>query len=154
MGDLAQRRFRRRLRALCRLHRDQSKLAKPCQEQPANAQVQAYFSQYPPLSAKGRFALARVMLASGNRKDAEALVREAWRYDSFSQEVENRVVEAFGNVLTSADHKARMDRRLYEKDDTEAGVRAAARLGGNEPLIAKARIEMLAAQTSSARQWP
>ncbi|MEA2981477.1 MAG: soluble lytic murein transglycosylase [Alphaproteobacteria bacterium] len=114
------------------------------QEQPSNAQVQAYFSQYPPLSAKGRFALARVMLASGNRKDAEALVREAWRYDSFSQEVENRVVEAFGNVLTSADHKARMDRRLYEKDDTEAGVRAAARLGGNEPLIAKARIEMLA----------
>ena len=30
------------------------------QEQPSNAQVQAYFSQYPPLSAKGRFALARV----------------------------------------------------------------------------------------------
>ena len=46
-------------------------------------------------------------------------------------------------MLTNADHKARMDRRLYEKDDTEAGLRAAARLGGNEPLIAKARIAML-----------
>ena len=33
-----------------------------------------------------------------------------------------------------------MDRRLYEKDDTEAGLRAAQRLGGNEPAIAKARI--------------
>ena len=53
------------------------------------------------------------------------------------------------SMLTSADHKARMDRRLYEKDDTEAGLRAAARLGGNEPLIAKARIAML---TKGAQQ--
>ena len=113
------------------------------QDQPSNAQVQAYFSQYPPLSAKGRFALARALLASGNRKDAEALVREAWRYDGFSQDVESRVLDTFGEFLTNADHKARMDRRLYEKDDTEAGLRAAARLGGNEPLIAKARIAML-----------
>ena len=83
------------------------------------------------------------MLAAGNRKDAEGVVREAWRYDGFSQDVESRVVETFGEFLTNADHKARMDRRLYEKDDTEAGLRAAARLGGNEILIAKARISML-----------
>ena len=37
---------------------------------------------------------ARALLAAGNRKDAEALVREAWRYDGFSQDVENRVIEA------------------------------------------------------------
>ncbi len=112
-------------------------------DKPADAQLQAYFSQYPPLSAKGRFALAKALLASSNRKDAEALVREAWRYDSFSQDVETRVTDTFGEFLTRADHKARMDRRLYEKDDTEAGVRAAARLGGHESLIAKARIAML-----------
>jgi soluble lytic murein transglycosylase len=113
------------------------------QDQPPNAAVQAYFSQYPPLSAKGRFAYARALLASGDRKSAEGQVRDAWRYDAFSQDVEARVLDTFGEFLTRADHKARMDRRLYEKDDTEAGVRAAARLGGNEPLIAKARIAML-----------
>jgi soluble lytic murein transglycosylase len=113
------------------------------QEQPPNAQIQAYFSQHPPLSAKGRFTYARALLAAGNRRDAEGQVREAWRYDSFSQDVESRMVETFGEFITNADHKARMDRRLYEKDDTEAGLRAAARLGGNEPLIAKARIAML-----------
>jgi soluble lytic murein transglycosylase len=53
------------------------------------------------------------------------------------------VQDAFGAFLTRDDDKARMDRRLYEKDDTEAGMRAAARLGGNEPAIAKARIAML-----------
>ena len=103
-------------------------------------QLQSFFSRFPPLSAKGRFALARALLASGDRKDAEALVREAWRNDSFSQDVESRVTDTFGEFLTRADHKARMDRRLYEKDDTDAGLRAAERLGGNELLIAKARI--------------
>ncbi|MEI8154947.1 MAG: lytic transglycosylase domain-containing protein, partial [Hyphomicrobiales bacterium] len=113
------------------------------QDPPSHAQVQSYFAQYPPLSAKGRFALARAMLATGNRKDAETMVREAWRYDGFSQDVESRVTDMFPNVLSREDHKARMDRRLYEKDDTEAGLRAAALLGGNEILIAKARIAML-----------
>jgi soluble lytic murein transglycosylase len=113
------------------------------QDQPPNAQVQSYFSQFSPLSAKGRFAYARALLATGDRRSAEGQVREAWRYEGFSQDVENRVMEIFGEFLTREDHKARMDRRLYEKDDTEAGVRAAARLGGNEPLIAKARISML-----------
>ena len=61
------------------------------QDQPDRRAVAAYFAQYPPLSAKGRFALARALLARGDRKDAEALVREAWRYDGFSQDVESRV---------------------------------------------------------------
>ena len=66
-------------------------------------------------------------------------MRDAWRNDGFSQDVESKVYEAFSEVLTRADHKARMDRRLYEKDDTEAGIRAAQRLGGNEVTIARAR---------------
>jgi soluble lytic murein transglycosylase len=113
-------------------------------DKPDDARVRAYFNQYPPLSAKGRFALARTLLASGNRKGAEDLVREAYRYDTFSQEVESRVLDTFGDMLTRDDHKARANRRLYEKDDTEAGIRAAAKLGGNEPALAKARAASLA----------
>jgi len=113
------------------------------QDRPGDAAVQSFFAKHPPLSAKGRLALARALLASGNRKDAETLVREAWRHDGFSQDVESRVMDTFGEFLTPADHKARMDRRLYEKDDLDAGLRAANRLGGNQPLIAKARIAMM-----------
>jgi soluble lytic murein transglycosylase len=113
------------------------------QERPDASRVQAFFAQWQPLSAKGRLALARALIAKGDRKGGEALVREAWRNDSLSQDVESRVLDEFGTFLTRADHKARMDRRLYEKDDTAAGVRAAQRLGGHEPAIAKARIAML-----------
>jgi soluble lytic murein transglycosylase len=100
----------------------------------------AYFSQWPALSARGKFAHARALLVRGDRKAAEALVQQAWRNEPLSQEIETKVLEAFGDILTRTDHKARMDRRLYEKDDTDGGLRAAQRLGGNEVLIAKARI--------------
>ena len=103
------------------------------------ATIRAYFANNKPLSAKGKIALGRALLAQGDRKGAEAVVRDAWRNDAMSSEVELRVLDQFGDSITRADHKARMDRRLYEKGDTEAGLRAANRLGGNEPAIAKAR---------------
>jgi soluble lytic murein transglycosylase len=113
------------------------------QERMDPATIRNYFAQAKPLSAKGKLALARALLAQGDRKGAEALARDTWRNDALSQEVELKVQEQFGEYLTRADHKARMDRRLYEKDDSEAGLRAANRLGGHEPAIAKARISML-----------
>lgn len=120
------------------------------QEKADNGQVRAFLTQLPPLSAKGKFALARALFAQGDRNGGETLVRETWRYDGFSADVEKQVQDAFGAVLTRDDDKARMDRRLYEKDDTEAGIRAAARLGGNEPAIAKARIAMLSKDGNKA----
>lgn len=120
------------------------------QDRPDAASVEAYFRQWPPLSAKGKFAYARALLSRGDRKNAEALIRDAWRNDGFSQDVETKVYESFGDMLTRADHKARMDRRLYEKDDTEGGLRAAHRLGGNEVLIAKARIASLSKGNAKA----
>ena len=45
-------------------------------------------------------------------------------------------------MLTPADHKVRMDARFYA-DDTDAGMRAAERLGGNELAIARARAAVL-----------
>jgi soluble lytic murein transglycosylase len=102
------------------------------------ATVRAFFAAARPMSAKGRLALARVSLAFGERREAESLVREAWRQDPMSREMEAMAVEAFGEFLTPADHKIRMDRRLYA-EDTEGGLRAAARLGGNELAIARAR---------------
>src|SRR5262249_44815476 len=113
------------------------------QDRPDGSSVENYFRQWPPLSAKGKFAYARALLSRGDRRNAEALIRDAWRNDGFSQDVESKVYDAFGEMLTRADHKARMDRRLYEKDDTDGGLRAAQRLGGNEVLIAKARIASL-----------
>lgn len=104
--------------------------------------IRTFFAGTRPLSGKGRLVLARALLAAGERNEAELLVRETWRQDPLSREVEQLALEAFGDILTRADHKARMDRRLYA-EDAEAGMRAAQRLGGNELAIAKARVAVL-----------
>ena len=100
--------------------------------------VRSFFHTSKPITAKGKFALARVLLNSGDRGGAAALAREAWREDVCSAEVERVALDTFGELLTRADHKARMDRHLYD-GDSEVGTRAAARLGGTELAIAKAR---------------
>ena len=104
-----------------------------------DAVVWSWFENESPLSAKGRFTLARVLLARGDRANAERLVREAWRSDSMSEDTENAALDLFGALLTPGDHKARMDSLLYGSEH-EAGLRAAKRLGANHVALAKARI--------------
>jgi soluble lytic murein transglycosylase len=99
--------------------------------------VRAFFAQYRPTMAKGRYVLARALLAQGDRASAQALVQHAWRYQDASSDVEKAVMDMFGALLTKADHKIRMEQRFYD-DDTEAGMRAAERLGGDELAIARA----------------
>ena len=107
-----------------------------------NATVRAFFATHPPTTAKGRYVLARALLADGDRAGAMALVRYAWRNEDCSTEVERRVLDTFGDMITPADNKARMERRFYA-DDVDAGLRAAERLGGVELQIAKARAAVL-----------
>jgi soluble lytic murein transglycosylase len=100
--------------------------------------VLAFFQAQKPFTAKGKFALARALLSQGDQPGAAQLARAAWREDTCSAAVEKAVMETFGEVLTRADHKARMDRRFYD-DDPDAGMRMAQLLGGNDLLIGKAR---------------
>jgi soluble lytic murein transglycosylase len=104
-----------------------------------DATVLAWFENETPLSAKGRFSLARALIARGDRANAERHVRDAWRGDSMSADTESQALDMFGALLTPGDHKARMDLLLYGSE-TEAALRAAKRLGGAQLALAKARI--------------
>ncbi|UPK31920.1 lytic transglycosylase domain-containing protein [Bradyrhizobium sp. 186] len=95
------------------------------------------FTMDRPTSAKGRFALARVLLAEGDSDRAARLVREAWRTDELSDRSEEDSYEAFRDLLTADDHRARMDKRLGAKDYAGAR-RAAKRLGEDALAIVKA----------------
>ncbi|WP_316226280.1 lytic transglycosylase domain-containing protein [Bradyrhizobium sp. SZCCHNS3052] len=104
-----------------------------------DAVVWSWFENESPLSAKGKFALARVMLNRGDRANAERLVRDAWRNDAMSEETENNILDQYGALLSGGDHKARMDTLLYGSEH-EAAMRAARRLGSGHVALAKARI--------------
>jgi soluble lytic murein transglycosylase len=90
-----------------------------------------------PASAKGKLALARVLLAEGDRDGAARLARDAWRSDELSDRLETEAFETFRDLLNRDDHRARMDRRIGAKDLAGA-KRAAQRLGGDELAIVKA----------------
>src|SRR6266702_671624 len=90
-----------------------------------------------PTSARGRLALARMLLSEGDRSGGEREVRETWRSEELSAKLETEVLAAFPDFLTRADHVARMDRRVGAKD-FEAAMRAGVRLGGPYASIVKA----------------
>ncbi|MBV1698027.1 MAG: lytic transglycosylase domain-containing protein [Hyphomicrobiales bacterium] len=112
------------------------------QQQTAPRTVIEFFRSDAPHTAKGRFSLARALLAQGDRAGAQALVREAWRKDSFSGDAEAQARAAFAGLISAADDKARMDAR-FDAEDDDAGLRAARQLGGIEMVIAKARAAVI-----------
>src|SRR6266571_1597861 len=112
------------------------------QEGRGAATVLAFFAKTQPMTPRGRFALARALLAQGDRAAARFYVREAWRFDAFPEELESQALAAFGDFITPADHVARMDDRLSFQD-IEGGMRMARRLGGAEMAIARARAAVI-----------
>src|SRR5437868_11093236 len=111
----------------------------------------------------GRLVLVRALHSQGDTERARAQVREAWRNDPMSADVEKQVLERYSEYLSRADHKARMEKRLFAGDN-EAALRAAHRLGSADLAIAQARIainrkggnarKLLDAVPADARQDP
>src|ERR1043166_8364421 len=116
--------FRRRAEArLWQEHRDAETVRRFVAEKPA--------------SPAGRLALARVAMQAGDRATVESEVRAVWQSAALSAELETAVLATFPDVLTRADHVARMDRRIGAKD-FGAAMRAAKRVGDDRVAIVKA----------------
>ena len=101
-----------------------------------------FFRTEPPHTAKGHFALARALLTRGDVAGAAAALRQAWRSDGFSGDLEAQARETFAGLITPADDEARMEARLYAEDD-DAGLRAAHHLDAVALAIAKARAAVI-----------
>jgi soluble lytic murein transglycosylase len=113
-------------------------------------QVLSFFKDCPPQTAKGRLVVARALLAQGDTDSAKVQVRQAWRSDPMSADMENQVLESYPEFLTRADHKARMEKSLYAADN-ETAIRAARRLGGADLAIADARLALAGKGTDAKR---
>ncbi len=113
------------------------------QEQVDPQAVIAFFNVEPPHTAKGHFALARALLTRGDVAGAAAALRDCWRNDGFSEDLEAQARQIFAGLITPADDEARMSARLYVDDD-DAGLRAARHLDNAAALaVAKARAAVI-----------
>jgi soluble lytic murein transglycosylase len=114
--------------------------------EPADAATVRGFLGGQPASPAGRLVLARVLMGEGDRVEAEREIRSVWRSEQLSTELEGELLSTFPDVLTRADHQARMDRRIGARD-FGAAMRAAQRVGSDQVTIVKACI---AAEAKSA----
>jgi soluble lytic murein transglycosylase len=101
--------------------------------------LRAFFARERPQSASGKIALAVAFRAEDLPGEAAALIREAWRNDVFGRELEAKTLEEFPGVLTSADHRARMERLLF-KENWDGAKRAAELAGKGYDSLVKARM--------------
>ena len=106
------------------------------QEKSDAATVHAFTSDHP-LTAKGRFALARTLLGEGDRDGGQRLARDVFRSEELSERAETDVIEAFHDLFAREDYQARMDKRIGAKD-WSAAMRAAHHLGSDAVSIVKA----------------
>ncbi|MGA0531325.1 lytic transglycosylase domain-containing protein [Hansschlegelia sp. KR7-227] len=114
------------------------------------ATVRAFFAANgKPTRAEGKLALARALIASGDKSSGAAIAREAWRSEELDGALETQAYSAFGSHFTVADHRARAEMRLLD-DEVDAGLRAAARVGGGYLAIAKARAAVIRKLPSAA----
>ncbi len=110
--------------------------------------VIGFFAGEPPHTAKGHFALARALLAQGDRAGAQATLRTAWRNDGLSADLEDQARALFADLITPGDDQVRMNARLYAEDD-DGGLRAARHLDAVSLAIAKARAAVITKQSNA-----
>lgn len=105
-------------------------------------QVFAWFQDKNPVSADGWIAKARAMQQLGRTDDLAATVRKAWREADFGTAQEKTFVAQFGGYLTEADHEARLDHLLWDRD-TDAARRMLRLVDAGPRALAQARIALI-----------
>lgn len=108
-------------------------------ERKPSSQVRAYFAKQPPVTVSGRIALAFALKADGIDQEANALIKQVWREDSFGNDTEDRILDRFPGMLSEADHRYRMERHLL-KESWGAATRAAGYAGKSYDTLVKARL--------------
>ncbi|HEY0112928.1 MAG TPA: lytic transglycosylase domain-containing protein [Allosphingosinicella sp.] len=84
------------------------------------SEVIAFFRIFPPLTPAGHARLASAWLASGQPGEAQDAARKAWVGGVLPRPDEDRILAQFGGRFTTADHDARMETLLGNRDTQSA----------------------------------
>jgi len=109
------------------------------------ASVIAWFEAHPPVSADGGMAYARALRAAGRGEKATQVTRDTWVEQSFGPQQERQFLALLGDLLRPEDHWRRLDRLLWDRQDTSA-QRMLPRLDPDHRALALARMALQANQ--------
>ncbi len=86
----------------------------------AEDRVLSWFNQHPPLTAEGFLRYADTLMATGSAERAIKLARERWVAATFGPTDEEAFLARYRAHLRPQDHKARIDRLLWERQEAAA----------------------------------
>ncbi|WP_421695373.1 transglycosylase SLT domain-containing protein [Aestuariivirga sp.] len=86
-----------------------------------------HFAKRKPVTDQGSLALARALLATGDKDGARRQVQKVWADPELTAEFEKQISSEFGKLLTVDDNKRRLWGLIYAQE-TNAALRAAKRL--------------------------
>ncbi|MDK1488985.1 lytic transglycosylase domain-containing protein [Sinorhizobium sp. 7-81] len=90
-------------------------------ENPPAADVMAAFGATRPETAEGTIILARALVAQGQNAAAANHLRAIWLKDALDKDAETKILSEFSDLLTTADHRRRMELLLYRARVEQAG---------------------------------
>jgi soluble lytic murein transglycosylase len=103
--------------------------------------VLAWFGEREPLTAPGAIKLLGALRAAGQAERAQRIAAHAWVELDFSKEQEADFLTRFKDMLSAADHVARLDRLLWD-DNPEQATRMLKRVEEPQARLAKARMQL------------
>ncbi|RAU22657.1 murein transglycosylase [Paramagnetospirillum kuznetsovii] len=112
--------------------------------------VLAWFDHHAPTTADGGGAYARALLAAGRTEQAVKVIRDTWVTLSFGALQERQYLNLFGDHLRYEDHWGRLDRLLWDRQETSV-ARMILKVDAGHRSLAQAR---LALQSGKANPEP
>jgi len=89
-------------------------------ENPDPTAVLAAFGQTAPETTSGAMILSRALVATGKQSQAAKYIRKVWRGETLDKPTEDKILAEFSGLLTTRDHKARMDYLMYRNRAAQA----------------------------------
>ena len=103
--------------------------------------VRDWFESYPPLTVDGSMAYGKALLSAGQQEKAAKVLRDAWVSGNFGPIQERQFLTSFAEILRDEDQVARMDRLLWEHQDSATSAQVL-RVESDYRLVAQARMAL------------
>jgi soluble lytic murein transglycosylase len=102
-----------------------------------------WFAKYPPRTSDGRTMQGAALLRLGRRDEAIAVLRHAWIENDFRSRQERNFLRRHRKLLRRDDHRARLDRLVWDRRFRQAR-RMLRRVDGASRRLAEARMSLAA----------
>jgi peptidoglycan lytic transglycosylase len=101
--------------------------------------IRAYFEAHRPLTPKGSLRFATVLANAGQREAAVTRIRELWVQSDIGPDIEEAIIDRYGDLLRPQDHARRLDRLLWAAQPS-AARRQMPRAPDDSRLVGEARL--------------